>query len=278
MEARIGHFNGRDGTKLYYEQWNPPEPKAGIVFVHGVGDHCGRYGPFAHYFLTRSYRVCFFDQRGHGKSEGKRAHVDDFESLYHDLEDYIELCRQGGPATMPWFIAGHSLGGQIVINFLARFPDLFRAAVVSSPNIEIAMTMPGWMEKVSRKMVGVMPTMKLQGFVHPGMLSHDPKIVAAYKKDPLVSSYITIKIGIQILKNLEEIFSLCTKIKTPLLMLHGSADKVCSPEGTKRFYRELILAQKELKIYEGMYHELFNEIKREEVFHDVESWLDRFGV
>lgn len=275
MEARIGQFSGRDGTKLYYEQWNPPEPKAGIIFVHGVGDHCGRYGPFTQYFLKHAYRVCLYDQRGHGKSEGKRSHVDDFESLYHDLEDYVKFCRKGSPENLPWFIVGHSLGGQIVINFLSRFPDVFHAAVASSSNIEIALAIPGWVEKMSRKMVGVLPTMRLQGFIRPNMLSHDPKVVSAYKKDPLVSPYITIKIGVEILKNLEQIYSLCTKIKTPLLMLHGSADKVCSPEGTKRFYRELILAQKEMKIYEGMYHELFNEIKKEEVFHDVEHWFEK---
>lgn len=276
MDAKIGQFKVRDGTTLHYEHWSPPNFKASILFVHGIGDHCGRYGPFVDYFTKKGYQVCLYDQRGHGKSEGKRAHIEKFEIFYDDLSEYFLFSREATPGGIPWFLVGHSMGGQIVINFLAHYPTLFKAACASSPNIEVAFTMPKWQEKLGKIALPVWPTMKLKGLVDATLLSHDPKVVEAFVKDPLVSPYATIGIGNEILSNLETIFALAPKIQTPLLLLHGSGDRYCSPEGTKRFFKELVLAQKELKIYEGFYHELFNEIGKKEVFQDIDRWFGRF--
>ena len=123
----------------------------------------------------------------------------------------------------------------------------------------------------------VWPGMKITGAANPELLSHDPKIVKTFMKDPLVSPYVTARMGNEILKNLETIFSLSTLLSTPLLMLHGSSDHYCSLSGTRRFYNELVLAQKGLKIYEGMYHELLNEIIKEEVFHDIDGWFQKYS-
>lgn len=282
MDVRIGKFKVRDGTELHYEHWTPPKFNKALVLVHGVGDHCGRYGPFVDYFSKNGYKVCLYDQRGHGKSEGKRAHIEKFEIFYDDLEQYIFFSQHGTSniehgTNLPWFLVGHSFGGQIILNFLARWPVLFKAACASSPNIEIALTMPKWQEKLGKMLLDVWPTMKLKGLVDPALLSHDPKVGPAFVKDPLVSPFVTIGIGNEILSNLETIFSLAPRIQTPLLLLHGSADGYCSPEGTRKFFNELVLAQKELKIYEGMYHELFNEVGKEKVFHDIDHWFQRFS-
>ena len=276
IEARIGKFGVRDGTQLHYEHWTYPDFKGVIVFVHGVGDHSGRYGPFVNYFTKKGYKVCLFDQRGHGKSPGDRVHVERFETLLDDLDQYVLFSREGIPKECPWYLVGHSLGGQIILNYLARRPSLFHAACASSPNLEVALTMPQWQEKLGRIAGNVWPKMKLTGFVDSVLLSHDSKVVKAFDKDPLVSAFVTIKMGEEILKNIPAVYSLCTVIHTPLLLQHGSADHVCSPEGTKRFFKKLVLAQKELKIYEGMFHELFNEIAKERVFADVHSWFQKF--
>lgn len=285
MDLKIATFRTNDGLKLHYEQWTPPSPKAGIILVHGVGDHCGRYRAFVEHFTAQGYKVCLYDQRGHGRSPGRRVYAKRFEMLLQDLQTYAAFCQQepwgarhpmvnGG---IPWYLVGHSLGGQIVLNFLARTPGLFRAACTSSPNIEIAMTMPAWQEKVGRLLLAVWPTWKLKDIAKPDLLSHDPAVIADYKKDPLAYPYVTIGIGNEIIKNLETLFQLPPKIETPLLMLHGSADQYCSPSGTKRFFNDLTLAEKQLKIYDDCYHELFNETRKGEVFHDVQSWFERFA-
>lgn len=278
MDLRIGKFKTKEGVKLHYEQWTPEKPKGGIIVVHGVGEHCGRYRPFVDYFTKKGYKVCVYDQRGHGRSDGKRVYVRRFESFKKDLDAFSTFCQQGDSSNtgLAWFLVGHSMGGQIVLNYLAEFPGRFRAACATSPNLEIALTMPKWMEVLGKMVLYIWPTMKLKELTNPNWLTHDSKMVEEYLKDPLVYPYVTLGIGKEIVKNLERIFTLCNKIRTPLLMLHGSEDRYCRVNGTKRFFEELTLAQKQLKIYEGLYHELFNETNKEDIFHDVEHWFSRW--
>lgn len=276
MDLKIATFRTRDGLKLHYEHWTPLSPKAGIILVHGAGDHCGRYRTFVQHFTAQGYKVCLYDQRGHGRSPGRRVYAKRLEMLWEDLKTYAEFCKNGD-ANFPWYLVGHSLGGQIVLNFLARHSGFFRAACASSSNIEIAMTMPKWQERTGRLLLAVWPTWKLRGIAKPEGLSHDPAVIADYKKDPFAYPYVTIGIGSEIIKNLETIYQLPSKIETPLLMLHGSADQYCLPSGTKRFFNDLTLAEKQLKIYENCYHELFNETRKGEVFHDIQNWFERFA-
>lgn len=275
LDVRIGTMAVGDGTKLHFEHWSPKEFKKILFFIHGLGDHSGRYAPFVEYFTKQGYKVCLYDQRGHGKSEGPKVYLERFEILLEDLDQYIHFCRQSMPEGLPAYIVGHSLGGQILLNYLARRPSLFQAACAASPNLEVALKIPRWQEKLGKKMMDVWPSMKITGAANPELLSHDPKIVKTFLKDPLVSTFVTVKMGNEILRNLETLSSLSTRIRTPLLLIHGSSDHYCSLDGTRRFYNELVLAQKELKIYEGMYHELLNEIIKEKIFYDIDNWFQK---
>ena len=277
LDVRLGTMAVSDGTKLHFEQWSPKKIEKVLLFIHGLGDHSGRYAPLVEYFTNRGYKVCLYDQRGHGKSEGARVYLERFEILLDDLDQYVHFCRKEMQDGLPWYVIGHSLGGQMLLNYLARRPTLFHAACTASPNLEVALKIPKWQKKIGEKMNDVWPGMKITGAANPELLSHDPKIVKTFMKDPLVSPYVTARMGNEILKNLETIFSLSTLLSTPLLMLHGSSDHYCSLSGTRRFYNELVLAQKGLKIYEGMYHELLNEIIKEEVFHDIDGWFQKYS-
>lgn len=275
VDIKLGQFTARDGLSLHYEHWTPPDPRATLLFVHGLGEHCGRYQPFVRYFNQKGYRVWLYDQRGHGRSEGKRVFVKRFETLLEDLDDFLNFSLDSGPP-LPLFLAGHSFGGQVILNYLAEHPRRFQAACAASPNLEIALTMPKWQEKLGRMAVSVWPQMKLKNLTYPDKLTHDAQVVAAYKSDPLVSDYVTLGIGKALLENLAALFKKAGQIKTPLLLLHGLEDVYCSPEGTRRFYRELQLEQKGLKLYEGKYHELLNETGKEEIYEEMEKWFNRF--
>ncbi|MDO8526430.1 MAG: lysophospholipase [Deltaproteobacteria bacterium] len=275
MDARIGKFSVRDGTELYYEHWHLPNFKAVIVLVHGLGDHCGRYGSFVDFFTKQGYRVCVYDQRGHGKSGGKRAYADRMEVLLDDLDQFVLFSRRETKQECPWFIVGHSFGGQLILNFLARRPTLFHAACATSPNLQVAFEIPEWKKRLARMVLSFWPTMRFKNLTKPEWISHDAKAVEAFQKDPLVSLFVTAQLGDEILKNQTVIFSLCTILHTPLLLLHGEDDLICAASATKQFYNQLVLAEKGLKIYEGMYHELFNEVNKQEVFEDVDAWFKK---
>lgn len=273
MDVRIGKFKTKDGMKLHYEHWSPSVHHGTIVLVHGLGDHCGRYAPFVNYFTKKGYRLFIYDQRGHGRSEGKRVFAEQFDIFLRDLFDYLRFSLNGSLLETPLFLVGHSFGGQMALNFLAEHPLLFRAACVSSPNIEITLPIPTWQDMMSRKVGRWWPTFKLKGLSRPEWLSHDPGVVQNFLQDPLVCDHVTVGMGREILENLEELFDLCPRIKTPLLLLHGSEDRYCSPSATERFFKELRLDQKRLNVYEGKYHELLNEVEKENVYKDIEDWF-----
>lgn len=273
MDLTISKFPTRDGTELYFEHWRPKKLEGAFVFVHGVGDHIGRYRRFADYFSQRNYLVCLFDMRGHGRSPGRRCYVKRFEQYFEDLEDFIQFSRESATG-VPWYLVGHSFGGQIALNHLVRHQNFFQAACVTSPNLHIAITMPKWQENIARSLVPILPGKKLDGLTDPAKLSHNPKILEDYLKDPFVSSFVTLRQGKGIYDNIPELFSKVDRIKTPLLMLHGTDDVYCSYEGTKKFFVALKLAKKQLKLYEGMYHELLQEVIHEEVFQEIRSWFD----
>ncbi|MDZ4224766.1 MAG: alpha/beta fold hydrolase, partial [bacterium] len=228
LDVRIGTLSVADGTKIHFEHWSPQKIEKVLLFIHGLGDHSGRYAPFVEYFTKQGYKVCLYDQRGHGKSEGPRVYLDRFEILLDDLDQVVHFFRKETPEGLPWYVVGHSLGGQILLNYLARRPTLFRAACAASPNLDVALKIPAWQKKIGKKMKDVWPGLKITGAANPELLSHDPKIVKTFMKDPLVSPYVTARMGDEILKNLETIFSLTTLLSTPLLMVHGSSDHYCS--------------------------------------------------
>ena len=240
MDVRIGKFKTKDGMKLHYEHWSPPAHHGTIVLVHGLGDHCGHYAPFVNYFTKKGYRLFIYDQRGHGRSEGRRVYAEQFDIFLRDLFDYLRFSLNGTLLETPLYLVGHSFGGQMALNFLAEHPLLFKAACVVSPYIEKGLPIPPWQEYVGRRLRNLWPSLQIKR---------------------------------EILENLEDIFDLCPRIKTPLLMLHGSANRYCCPLATKRFFKELTLDQKRLNVYEEKYHELLNEVEKQNVYKDIENWF-----
>lgn len=273
MEAVLKYFTTHDGTKLFYQWWLPDHPKAVLVVVHGMGDHSERYGPFIRYFVERGYAVALYDQRGHGRSEGLRGHVEQFQDLLQDLAIFIQKTKEAFPKA-PFFLVGHSFGGQVALNFVVRYAKGLRGLILSSPNIQLTLPIPSWQKKLAnwaRKKT--LRTMRLEHKINAKDLSHDQAVVDAYLKDPFVFSFVTCQTGALIMQNLDIMMALASRVHIPTMFMHAGSDVICSPEGTKAFYLRVPIPNKQLKIYDGMFHELFNEVGREQVFQDVETWL-----
>ncbi len=270
--ATIASFSTSTGATLYYEWWMPPQPKGMLLVVHGIGEHSGRYGPFVRYFFERGYAVALYDQRGHGQSSGERGHIEHLQDLLGDLADFVEHSKRAFPQ-LPMFMVGHSFGGQLALNFVVRYNKNLRGIILSSPNIGLKMKLSPWRLWLGESLYRWWPRAKFGQKVHARFISRDAAIVAAYEQDPRVVRQFTMHSVIQILRNLDIVMALSARIHLPALFLHAGDDQICDPEATRQFYRRIPVARKRLKVYEGMYNEIFNEAGKEIVFRDIELWL-----
>jgi acylglycerol lipase len=273
MKIKKNNFLAKDKTKLIYRYHQNPKAKAVLICVHGVNEYSGRYLEFFEKFKD-DFSIYIMDNRGHGESEGYRAHVDSFSNFVQDLETFVALVSQSNP-NKKIFILGHSLGGQIVTNYLIAHPkNAFSGFILSSPNLKLTIKITWLKEFLARNLAKHFPKFRLPNELKPEWLSHDLNVVEQFVSDPLVSHSITAKLGVEIVDNLAILPSQYKKIQLPALLLHAGADKITHPDGTKDLYEKIKSKDKTLKIYPGFYHEIFNEIDRDIVFSDLQNWLE----
>lgn len=266
-------FKTKDGSELYYQAWVPAKKKGVLAVIHGLAEHSGRYQYLVDYFFKHGWALYLVDQRGHGRSPGPRLYSPDFKTLVDDLEAFVREVHRLEPK-LPLFLIAHSFGGQVAVDYLARHPKELKGAVLSGPNLKLAMSVSHLKKAVGYAASRILPTFLIPNDLNASWISHDPEVVKAYEQDPLVSHKISLKLGTAILDNLTQVMALAGQIKTPVFMLHGGEDKITSVEGSREFFEKLKVQDKTLKIYPGFYHESFNEIGKEEVFADMERWLD----
>lgn len=269
----LSHFTVPSGPRLYYEWWMPKKPRAILVVVHGWSEHVGRYGPLVRHFVECGYGVALYDQRGHGNSGGPRGHFDSFQDLLGDLAHFIQSVRQAYPQ-VPLFLVGHSFGGQVALNFVVRYAKGLRGLIVSSPNIRLALPIPRWKRAISEHLHEWAPKLLVRQRIDATLLTHDAQVARAYAADPRVVHGASLRAGQEILRNLDVVMALASRIHLPSLFMHAGADAVCDPEGTRHFFRRIPVTRKRLKVYDGYYHELFNEVGRDVVFRDMTQWID----
>lgn len=269
--AYDSYFKGHDAHRLYYERHAARSPKAVLVVVHGLNEHSGRYKPLLD-ALGKKYTIYIYDHRGHGRSDGVRAHVDDFDQLIADLREFVELVAK--QENQKIFLIGHSMGGQIVVNFMAKYPEAkVYGFITSSANLRIGVKINPVKKFLGMKAAGLLPRLKLKNEIDPRLICTDMNVVREYKRDPLVTKFITTRLAAELLKNQDNIMAMASRIHKPALLLHGGDDSICDPSGTEEFCDRLASEDKTVKLYPGMYHEIFNEPENAQVFSDILAWL-----
>ncbi|MBI3360571.1 MAG: lysophospholipase [Chloroflexi bacterium] len=272
-EGTLGTLNSRDGFELYTQSWLPDaEARAAIVLIHGQSDHSGRYRHPLNALVPQGYAVYAFDQRGHGKTGGPRGHVPNYQLLLDDVEAVVRQARQAQPGKQI-FLYGHSVGGQITLNYALRRGDGLAGVMVTGPWLRLAFEPPGWKVSLSRTLAGLWPGLTLGNEVDPASISHDAAEVAIYRNDPLNHGRISVQAYNEYTTAAEWALQHATELKLPALLMHGGADPLTSPAGTQTFYERASATDRTLRIYEGMYHEVHNELGRDRVFKDMSEWL-----
>lgn len=267
------YFKGHDAHRLYYEKHAVKNAKAVLIIVHGVNEHSGRYQPLIN-ALGKKFTIYLYDHRGHGKSDGVRAHIDSFDQLIADLREFIAIVKNEEKKKI--FLVGHSMGGQVVVNYLGKYPQTpVEGFITSSANFRLSMKINPLKKFLGMQAAGVLPRMKLRNEIDPKYICTDHEVVRDYKRDPLVTKFVTTRLAAEILRNQDSIMNNAGRIKLPALVLHGADDAITDPSASEEFVDLLASRDKSLKLYPGMYHEIFNEKNNQTVFDDINAWLEK---
>lgn len=268
------HFKSKEGLELFahaYPSKNPP--KAIICLVHGHGEHIERYEHLAAALNDADYALIGFDHRGHGQSDGPRGHTPSYETLLDDIDAFLAEVDKDYP-DLPRILYGHSMGGNLVLNYtLRRNPEL-KGVIATGPWIKLAFEPPAVQVFLGKTMDKIFPAFIQASGLETAALSRDPEVVRAYEEDSLVHDKISARLfvgmyesGLWALENAEE-------FPLPLLLMHGSADRLTSADASREF-AEKAGEKVKLKIWDGFYHEIHNEPEQADVFKTIIDWLEK---
>ena len=268
-------FKGVKDLKIYYQAWIPEEPKAVVQIVHGFAEHSGRYMNLVNRLTPLGYAIYADDHRGHGKSDGKRNYVDSFDQFIEDEKKLYNLIKNTHQ-NLPVFMLGHSMGSMIALFFANKYEPLLKGLILSGTGTGAGEGTSKAIKVVVKLLAKIIP----KKYINPGLkaekLSHDPEVVQAYKNDPLVNAdKITLRLGWELMNCFSKFDPITQSLKLPLLVQCGSEDSLVkgSEEALKNAFN---MKDKTILIYDGLYHEVYNESKeeRKKVLNDLSNWLD----
>lgn len=275
MNYKSTVYASYDGMKLSGYLWKPEEePKALINLVHGFGEYMERYDHWAMRFVEQGYVVHSIDNRGHGKSDGKRGHVRNHEEFLKDIDVLIKESSRLYPK-LDQFIYGHSMGGNIVANYILKRDVNFKGAILSSPWLKLSFSPSALTIFFARIIQKLFPKFTKESDLDVKGISHDPGVVDAYIKDPLIHGKITAKMFFEIYNAGLWAISNSGKLNIPVLIQHGTGDNITSHKASKEFYQNAKEKDIIYKEWDGLYHELHNETEKDKIFEFVHEWIDK---
>lgn len=270
-----GTFAGTGGVTLFEQSWRPARgaPRAVLIIVHGLRDHSSRYAGTAEQLAAHGYAVHAFDLRGHGRSGGDRVYVDSFDQYLADLGLFYDRVHAAEPGA-PIFLFGHSMGGAIATLFtLTRKPEL-RGLVLSAPALKPGADVSAFLIGVTRTLGSALPRAGVLS-LDPKKFSRDPAVVKENETDPLVTQGSgPARTASALLTALGTIQAEMGDLKTPFLALHGTADVITDPDGSRLLAQKAASSDKTLKLYDGLFHDLLHEPEKAQVYSDLTAWLD----
>lgn len=269
-------FQGFRNCRLYYQSWHPEEPsQAVVILVHGLGGHSGVFQNAVEYLVPQGYTVYAFDLRGHGRSPGQRGHINAWTEFREDLRAFLQHIRMQ-QSCCPHILWGHSLGGTIVLDYALRSSNDIQGLILTAPALGKISISPVKLT-LGRLLSRTVPRFSLKLGLQKAADLRDPAILALYA-DPLRHEYGSARLATEFFATVNWIYRNAPELKIPLLIMHGSADQITLPEGSRAFFQRVIFPDKEHREYPGSYHDLYVDMDYQEVFQDLETWLKQHLV
>ncbi|QCB53641.1 alpha/beta hydrolase [Sphingopyxis sp. PAMC25046] len=262
------------GAKLHVTHWLPEgRPRAIVLLAHGYAEHAGRYAHVAKRLTDAGYAIYAVDHWGHGQSDGEGGYVPRFSAFLDGMSELLTLVEINHGDT-PRLLLGHSMGGLIATLFLVERQQAFVAAALSGPAILPAEPPSRFTVWISRFLSRFFPRLGVLSLDANGV-SRDPAVVEAYRADPLVyDGKIGARLGKEFMDAMAVAQADASKIRLPILIQHGEADRLTAPAGSRYLFANVASKDKRLEIYPGLFHEIYNEPEQGAVLGDLVGWFD----
>jgi len=266
------------GKKVFAQSWAPDgTPKASINLIHGLGEHSGRYHRWGSLFAEQGYVLTAMDLFGNGKTEGKLGHVQSYQLLLDQVDLMLEKSEENFPG-VPRILYGHSMGGNIAINYAISKDPPVSGLIASSPWLQLVFPVSAIERIFSRVANSLAPGLRIKAKgLGAEKLSQDPEHWADVRSDPLVHRKISARYVYEIMNKGEYAIKNANKINKPFLLMHGNADEITSHLASKDLAANAS-EWTELKIWEGLRHETHNELEYKEVFKFIMKWIEELKL
>ncbi len=266
----------QDGLKLNLHHWLADHPEKVVCIIHGLGEHGGRYDEMASMLVKSNCSVLAIDQRGHGLSEGRKGHTRSYEHLLLDIEELLKAARSEY-TDLPMFLFGHSMGGNLVANFVkTKTTSEISGFILSSPFFEVAFQPPVWKVKLAKLIGAILPGLLQSNELDVDAISRDEKEVRKYQDDHLVHDRISVRLFLELTKNGKAVLENQTKLKIPGLHYHGDTDRLVSFDASEVFAERNKDHIRWVPL-KDTYHEPHNDLDREKVYDLIEKFVSEIN-
>jgi alpha-beta hydrolase superfamily lysophospholipase len=271
MPHAITQWKTKDGLSLFAQSWTVDSPKAVLGIIHGMGEHSSRYAHMAKAMNAIGISVVAYDHRGHGKSGGKKGHMDSIDQLLDGVDQLLGEMAKLAPGA-PQFLFGHSMGGNVLLNHALRRKPNVQGIIASGAYLRLAFAPPAIQVALAKLVKGILPALGQPTNLDATAISRDAKVVDAYLKDPLVHGRITPAFFVEIDAASRYAMEHASELKLPLLIYHGSADRLTSHDASEEFARK-VKGDVTWRSWSGLFHECHNEPEQNDVFRMVSDWI-----
>lgn len=254
-----------DGTLLTTRTWEPSDPKADLIIVHGIGEHAGRWEHVGRLFADKGYRVTAYNLRGHGLESDAPLDLHSFDQYVDDLQEVIQNVRS---AARPLFIYGHSMGGLITTRYACSDRPQPNAYVLSAPALEARL--PCLLRFIARVLNRIFPWFPVESPIKPEQLSRIPAVGEAYFTDPYVTRMSTVRHGCLVVDAMTDTKKQLDRLRVHTLVIHGGDDTLVPTKSSEILVENPLVTR---KVFDGLRHEIHNEPESEEVLSHVDTWL-----